>query len=293
MNDVLGAVFRSACRYGPDLGRGVDFIPSRAKHLIGAARRQNRKFQGTGSNSFALPKLWAEIEAGDNVIAARAQTQMLRATARIAERAVPWILRHAPEKVDVAATVGALAPGLAELVRVLPDVLGEERAAALAERRAAFEADGAPPSLAATIAALGPMASGPDIVRLAQSALDGGGPAPIEAVARIYFAVGARLGLGWLRDAAGRIRAETNWQRLAVGAIVDDLFQQHAEIVRRALAAAGSVERVPAVAAEWSERHRAGLARVDGLIESLKAAPSIDVAALAVAGRELRALTPG
>jgi glutamate dehydrogenase len=244
-------------------------------------------------DAFALPPLWAAIEAGDNRIAARTQTQMLRATARVAERAVPWILRQAGEKVDVAATAAALAPGLAELVRVLPEVLGEERAAALAERRSALEADGAPPELAATIAALGPMASGPDIVRLAQTALDGAGPAPVAAVARIYFAVGARLGLGWLRDAAGRIRAETNWQRLAVGAIVDDLFQQHAEIVRRALAAAGSVERVPAVAKQWSEQHRDGLARIDGLIEALKSAPSVDVAALAVAGRELRALTVG
>ena len=242
-------------------------------------------------DAFGLPAVWAAIEAGDNRMPAKSQTAMLRECARLAGRAVPWILRQAGERVDVTGTVAARAPGLAELARTLPVALDPERAHALAERRAVLEADGVPAELAATVAALGPLASGFDIVRLAQTALGSAGAAPVDGVAKVYFAVGARLGLGWLRDAATRVRADTNWQRLAVGAIVDDLFQQHAEIVRRALEAAGSVDRVPAIAAEWSDRNCAGLTRIDGLIEELKATPAIDVAALAVAGRELRALT--
>jgi glutamate dehydrogenase len=244
-------------------------------------------------DAFGLSEVWAAIEAGDNRIPAKTQAAMLRECARLSGRAVPWILRHAGERVDVAGMSAAFSAGLAELAKKLPKVLDTERAQALSDRRSALEADGVPADLAGKVAAFGPLASGPDIVRLAQTAPGAGSPPPIEAVARIYFAVGARLGLGWLRDAAGRTRADTSWQRLAVGAILDDLFQQHAEIVRRALVAAGGVDAVLPVAVAWAERHRAGLVRIDALLEELKATPNVDVAALTVAGRELRALTLG
>jgi len=121
-----------------------------------------------------------------------------------------------------------------------------------------------------------------DIVRTAEAV-----KAPILGVAKLYFAVGARLGLDWLRAAAAHIKVETPWQKRAVEAIYDDLAAQQGEIARRAVNGRADDTAMAA----WLERNPAALARIDNLLMELKSAPVVDLAALTVAGRELRSLT--
>ena len=143
-----------------------------------------------------------------------------------------------------------------------------------------------PEGLARRVARLGELAAGLDVVRIAE-----GARAPVEGVARVYFGIGARLGLDWLRSAAARVKAETPWQKLAAASIVEDLLALQADLASRAMTAAGGIERVESVAEAWQSRHKAGLARFDALLAELKASPVPEIAALTVTGRELRALT--
>ena len=123
------------------------------------------------------------------------------------------------------------------------------------------------------------------MVRIAE-----GARAPVEGVARVYFGIGARLARLAARCAA-QVTAETPWQKLAAASIVEDLLALQADLASRAMTAAGGLERVESVAEVWQTRNKAGLARFDALLAELKAAPVPEIAALAVTGRELRALT--
>ena len=67
-----------------------------------------------------------------------------------------------------------------------------------------------------------------------------------------------------------------------------DLAAQQADLARRVIAAGGADP-----VAAWLERRKAALARLDALVAELRAAPSVDLAALTVASRELRALLQG
>jgi glutamate dehydrogenase len=73
------------------------------------------------------------------------------------------------------------------------------------------------------------MSSAMDIVRIART---GGG---IDDVARVYFSVGARFGLDRLRTAGASIAAETPWQKAAVAAVVDDLFNYQSVLASRVI----------------------------------------------------------
>jgi glutamate dehydrogenase len=88
-----------------------------------------------------------------------------------------------------------------------------------------------------------------------------------------------------------RIKPETAWQRLAIVAHIDDLYAQQGELAARAVTTAQGVTGIDALAATWIETHRTALARYDAMLAELKAAPSVDLAALTVASRELRSLT--
>jgi glutamate dehydrogenase len=235
---------------------------------------------------FGMKLWWDAIESLDNKVGAEVQTRMLRATMNLAERAARWIFRAGGERVDVEAAIAQFGSGVTQLAAALPETLGDDRAASLAERRRALEADGVPGALAGLVASLGPLAAGPDIVRIAEIT-----KRPVADVARAYFGIGARLGFTWLRDAALKVRTETNWQRLAAEAVVDDLFQLQADMTRRAMASADTLEGLARSAADWAERNRSALARIDSLLTDLKGASTPDLAALTVAGRELRALT--
>jgi glutamate dehydrogenase len=135
------------------------------------------------------------------------------------------------------------------------------------------------------VRSLADLAAAPALIRIAETA-----KCATVGVARIYFAIGARLGFDWLRTAAGRVKAETSWQKRALTAIIDDLDGLQAELAARVIRAAGGVEGVQRVADSWLESHRAGLHRLEGLLTEMKMASVIDVAALTVALRELRAL---
>ena len=110
-------------------------------------------------------------------------------------------------------------------------------------------------------------------------------------MARVYFGIGARLGLDWLRGAAARVKAETPWQKLAAASIVEDLLALQAELASRAHDRGRRHRTRRERRGGMAERHKAGLARFDALLAELKAAPAPEIAALTVTGRELRALT--
>ncbi len=236
-------------------------------------------------DAFAMPDMWDVIESLDNQLGAAVQTDMLRAMAAAGERIVRWILVHAGERIDVAGMVTTLRAGVGELIGAAEDWLDDDSNAAAGKRRAGLVEASVPAELAARVAALEALVAGPDIVRIAASTKQ-----PMRDVAHAYFAIGERLGFGWLRDAAARVQTGTAWQRRAAEAVVDDMFQLQAEMTGRALAAAKGVADLARVAAEWTDRNKLQLARVDGLLAELKAIVVPDLAALTVIGRELRAL---
>src|SRR5260370_31508500 len=73
------------------------------------------------------------------------------------------------------------------------------------------------------------MSAALDIVRLSRAGR------PVEDVARVYFGVGARFGLDRLRAAGSSIAAETPWQKAAVAAVVDDLFNYQSVLASRVI----------------------------------------------------------
>jgi glutamate dehydrogenase len=168
-------------------------------------------------------------------------------------------------------------------------VLDPTRAAETALTQAALVQDGVPTALATTMAVLGEAVATLDIVRIAEVV-----KRPVRDIAKLYFGLGARLGLDWLRTAASRIKVETPWQKRAIEAVFDDLFAQQGEIARRAVNGASAAKGAANGAmTAWLEHNQATVARIDALLAELKASPTIDLAALTVAGRELRALTSG
>jgi glutamate dehydrogenase len=201
---------------------------------------------------------------------------MLLEARRLLERVTPWFLRSGLA-LDLRERVAQFAPGIATLDARLGEILPEREAAALEAHTAELVKEGAPTALAARVARLDHLVAAVDVIRLAEAA----GRDLVE-VGRIYFAVGARFALDSLRGAAGKLRPETAWQKMAVGALLDDFFE-HQTILTRQVIGNGALDG-------WAAEHEAEIAPVEALLQEIAAAPSRDLAMLTVANRQLRAL---
>ena len=129
------------------------------------------------------------------------------------------------------------------------------------------------------------MFSGYDIVRIAAA----GGPR-VADVARVYFTIGERFGLDWLRDSAESLNTETEWQVMAVSAIIDDLYAQQMALSTKVVHEAGSAAAADAVIDAWAAANDDRVARAENIVEELKSSAAVDLAMLAVANQEIRSL---
>jgi len=236
--------------------------------------------------SFHIRRLWAEIEALDNKVPAKVQVGMDLEIIRLIRRLTQWLLRGGYGGQAMEKVVGEFEPGVASLADGLEKLLPEDLADRVRDKAAGHEQDGVPPALARRIAALGIYASFPDIVRIAHSARR-----KPEDVARIYFAVGARVGFNWLRGAAEGVTAESEWQKLALGAVVDDLYAQQSGLTVQVLSAVNGHKADAAAVERWMEAKNGAANRIEDLLKEFRRAGGADLAMLTVAARELRALT--
>ncbi len=232
---------------------------------------------------FDLRQLWADVQSLDNQMPAQRQYEMLEATIRIAEAGTLWFLRNLAPPLDIAANIQGFRPGIAELAAGIEEMISEAARRALAERVERLTKEGAPEEIARRIARLDFLGSGLDIVRMAQDSAR-----PVAEVGACYFAVGRRFHLDWLRSASTGINLDSHWDRLAVAAIVEDLYGHQRDL-------AASVMQQPNGAGidAWIARHPQPVQRVEALIADLRQQGGIDLAKLAVANRELRSLSGG
>jgi glutamate dehydrogenase len=223
---------------------------------------------------FDLDPLWADINALDNKVPAQVQLDMIRTALGLVERVSAWFL--AGSRLDIQTQIEANRPAVALLAAHIAELIPSSEKDELVRQIAAFVDKGAPRDLALRVARLNFLLSSVDIVRLAKTAQRD----LLEAGQR-FFAIGARFKLDELRAAARKLLAETQWQKLAVSALIDDLYAHQADLTARALARGGDFRH-------WLDSHALGLGRLDALVREIETAAPPDLAMLTVANRALR-----
>ena len=264
---------------------------------------------------YRLDALWQDIEALDTRIPAAVQAAMLVETIRLLERGIAGMLATASQPLTIDQEIAAFQPGVIALAARIDEILGDEALAQRHEQATALEAQGVPPALAAHVAALPFLASAVDIARIAAATTchpppfdipppPASGPADAAATTRrlaapfsidaptvaiIYFALGQRFGMDWLRDQAQNLKADNHWQKQAAAAIIDDLFALQSQLTRRVLDNHRHGPPDDALGA-WLASCRPAVTRIEHLLAELRTVPAMDLSMLAVANRQLRAL---
>jgi len=235
-------------------------------------------------DAFALREVWEAIEALDGKVPAEVQINMLNEGNRLLERGVAWILTHAPRPIDMGKLKTMLAPAI-DLMRNHRESFMAPDALAMFDFRAdEFVNQGIPHDLAQKVAGMILLVAAGDIASIASRIGN-----TVERVAQFYFRVSQRFGLGWLRATADNLPDSGPWQRLAIDAVIDDLYIHQGQLTANIVGTSAALAPEEALAA-WSEQRRTSVTRIERLLGEMRTAGSVDLATLVVASHHLRAL---
>ncbi|MBY0406946.1 MAG: NAD-glutamate dehydrogenase [Rickettsiales bacterium] len=224
---------------------------------------------------FALRDTWKAIEQSEH-LSVPVQAEMFAATASFLEGITRWILRNLPLPLDMERARAEMLPGVQEMEKNAAKLHSPATRENAEKRFAQLQSHGVDNALAGKIASLEMLASAFDIIAIAHRT----GLAVTE-IGKAYFTLGARMRLGWLRLAASGIVATSHWERLAVQALIGDVYDEQRRLTIEVIES-GGMEK-------WQSAHTGDLTRYDSFIEDL-GSETPDIPKLMVALRHVRSL---
>jgi len=235
-------------------------------------------------DAFAVREVWEAIEALDGKVPAETQIAMLNEINRLIDRGIAWILNHAPRPIDMGKLKTMLAPAIDLLRNHRESFMAPDALAIFDFRADQYVNAGIPEDLANKVAGMILLAAAGDIATIAQRI-----GSTVERVAQFYFRVSSRFGLGWLRATADGLPEAGMWQRMAIDAVIDDLYVHQAQLTGTIVQSSGSTGPEEALAA-WADQRKQAVTRVERLLGEMRSIGSVDLATLVVAGNHLRGL---
>jgi glutamate dehydrogenase len=221
--------------------------------------------------------LWQQVEALDNKVPDRVQSEMLIEEGWLTARATTWFLRYKRLNEPMEQTFTRFR----DAVEALREPLAAQ--AASSPQAQAWVAAGVPPALAHRVASADGLFAALDIAEVAEST-----KRPVTEVGEVHVGVASRLGLARLRQQIDALPSTSHWQSLAKNALGDDLAGLQRAITQEVLAVGegGSAQLLSA----WEAADAVALERAQRVLLELADAKNADLAMLSVALRELRNL---
>ncbi|HEV7716276.1 MAG TPA: hypothetical protein VGO53_11810, partial [Steroidobacteraceae bacterium] len=262
---------------------GPTFVP-RTQEETGAKPDEIARAYTAAREIFDMRKLWARIEALDNRIPAKLQYGMMYQTSRLLRHVTYWLLAHRRRELHVDRAVAEFRRGVRELEAEIGEVLAGVDSARFEKVRKENVDAGVPSELASRIASLDAHNAALDIVELVAKFRG-----RIVDVARVYFEVGARSGLDWLKQQVEQLPVDGPWQAVARSGLRDSALRIHRKLAERVLARGerGSAEsRVSAWATATGEQ----LPHWQRTLAEMRTAGPADFATLTVGIESVRKL---
>ncbi|MFT6076888.1 MAG: glutamate dehydrogenase [Rickettsiales bacterium] len=238
-------------------------------------------------DAFGLDEVWKEIDDLGSQIPNNIQSQMFFTINKFLERAVVWLLRN-QQKIDISTAIIKYGSIITQLLEIIDDILATASQHSFAKKVKRYSDANVPHELARKISAMDPLASAFDIAEIATHS-----DINLKAIAKVYFEVGTRLNLKWLRSKIAQVTIENDWQKLSLKTILEDLYSFQMKFAKQAIEYSCSDNNVclskPSVK-DWIESRSFMVQRYDGFIVELKEQINLDLPMFVVALNRVKAL---
>lgn len=233
-----------------------------------------------------MEEIWQQIEALGNQIDAHTQEEIKMLYMRLLRRVTRWFLRSQRMRLDISKSVELYAPGVQELKKAMPIILGDSNLAYYEHQLQHYKELGFTDKLAHELTITRALFSAMDIIEIAHKL-----SISITKASKAYFAIGEFLDLAWVRTQIIVHPTENHWEALSREALRDDLDWQQRQLT------AGIMEYDPKkhdfekCFKSWTESHVALIERWRHILSNLRSTGVLNYTMFFVATRELLDLT--
>ncbi|WP_432452974.1 NAD-glutamate dehydrogenase [Agarivorans sp. QJM3NY_29] len=233
---------------------------------------------------FGAWELYEQIEALDNRVNAQLQLSMINSLRRNIRRATRRFLTLRDRSLTIAEQIERYRPSYLQLHQQLLDVLASDEVDLVNQQADKLQQQHVPAELASTMAKMDSMFSILDLTEIAEQ-----GEQDIVAVARLYFNLGANIGLHWFLEQINIQAVDNHWQALARSSFREDLDWQQRQLTMSALKWATQMESENALD-DWLAAHESLLLRWNQMLADFKTGNIHEFAKFSVLLRELNLL---
>ncbi|MCP4395447.1 MAG: NAD-glutamate dehydrogenase [Alphaproteobacteria bacterium] len=233
--------------------------------------------------------IWDKIEKLDNKMPASAQIKLFIDKNKTIERFVLWILRNYPGKLNLEPIIDELSSNAVELEKHLDHVQTENGKKFKKEKINSYLELGISREVAVDATVVTLLFSSCDIGILAKKH-----GIYIEDAAKVYYAVGDRFKLRWLRLTSDRLQAKNRWEELSLSALREEIYEQKRQLASCVIATIGekAIKKMTGMDAvnEWAKLNEFVVQPVDQLFEEITSFAEPDLAMLSVANRQIKTM---
>jgi glutamate dehydrogenase len=249
----------------------------------GLTRAEVLKAYATAHHIYGGDHYWQAIEALDNRIPADLQYRLMGHPIGLLKHATGWLSSSRFVHLPVQLAVQRFAPPLAELERLLPEVLPPSYREDWDNTVTNLNREGVPDALALRLANTRALGGALDIAELAE-----GAGVSLADAATVYYLCGERFRLLWLYGAINEMPVTGKWQSLARVNLRDDAYRIHRQLAGRVLAHPG--DSAQARFGGWIAANERHVKFSSERLAELQATGVKEFTTLAVAVREIRKL---
>ncbi len=227
---------------------------------------------------FCLREIWEEIEALGTQINLETMMKLYAEVDRLIERGTSWFLRNCKHPLQTAILVETFRPAAAELSKYLEDIMNPEIRESRDKTLNDFIANNVPHVLAKKIADLDALASATDI-KLASDNTS----IPLNIVGQVYFDLGSRFRLTWLRINARKLMGDSHWDNLSLKTIISTFYDQQMKLTEDVLKKGCDKDSCELSIDKWIGDKKKPVTRYTNFVKELQTQEKITMPMLTVA----------
>lgn len=271
-------------------GGGISFVYRLMEEMNATATDAVRAY-AVVTHVYDLPKLWAEIDALDNVVPTAVADRMVLETRLLLDRAARWFLTNRPQPLAPLAEINRFGPVLAELGPKLGELLRGRELESVEQDAAGMVEEGVPAELARQVALLLHSYGLLDVVEVAELAEQQVGldatHTPADT-AELYYALSDHLDIDKMLTEISALERGNRWHALARLSLRDDVYGSLRAIALDALRHSDQDLSVDEQIEQWEKANASRLSRARVALDEITRSGRLDLATLSVAARQIR-----
>jgi glutamate dehydrogenase len=226
------------------------------------------------SEIFDIDSIWKMTENLDTRIAIDVKVSIFADLIKVMRRGISWFLKNLEHPISITEAVSYYSEPTKKLSNILSNFVVGDAKDKFDKRRQYYLENGISESFASKIAIMECFISVFDILAISKNT-----DIDKESIASIYFQISERFSVDWLRKCAEKHANNSYWNKLAIQAIKDDLYDKQRRLLEKIVVSKLDV-------GSWYEQNTSQLSDFMNFLDEIKKQDSVDLNMILLANKK-------